>query len=106
MSKVERTCGTDVVVQMEMSTDMMSPLMRERCPGNAHNSLGCKVFLHTILLFIVLWVVFLIWSLIATFNWLRVRKQLFAIKTAKSNAKLSPDSVKVELQPLTNEPGK
>jgi hypothetical protein len=107
--KVEGSCGEETANKMEISREMLIPLMRERCPGNAHNALGCRLLFHLALLSCLFWCCVLVWTSVVTLKWLRLRKQLrVALQSEESGKgalpmpleKLLPDTLKVELQPL------
>lgn len=118
MSIIEGECGIGDVNTIETYREMVVPLMRERCPADQKDSIGCSNFYHIIRFLLVIFIfgMFFIttWATVITLKYYRIRKQLqnsrgHLLKNLSSVEKkkmaqdfTKPSTLQVELRPLTN----
>lgn len=122
MSIVEGECGIGDVETIDTYREMFLPLMRERCPADAKNAIGCTSFLYLtglLLLLSVLSLLFItLWAAVITIKYYSMQREMLSgrgqplknspsmesvkKKKNKSQAFTKPSPLKIELRPLTN----
>lgn len=122
MGVIERECGSAAVGSIDTYREMVVPLMRERCPADKQDAIGCNTFYHLARLILVLLLLLVllitIWAVVVTVRYKRLRRQIKTdrkkevksssgkfIEVPKSKSRPSftkPTSLQLELRPLTN----
>ena len=99
---IEAECGSESVDTLESYRDILIPMMRERCPGHRHGSIGCKALHHFLLLTMVVLMFAWVWAVGITVAWYRLRKQNQHVSQKEKKKTYPGKSMHLELRPLTN----
>lgn len=96
---IEKHCGIEAVDTMETYRDMVIPLMRERCPGNQNDSVGCTIIQLSFILLFLSFFLIIVWTVAATIIVLRLWKQT---QQCSKLQKREPSTTPVDPGPVEN----